>query len=166
MTGPKNADSTDRTTLLEIYKLLVEMADRVSQRRQAANSYYLSVNTAILGASAFLSAFRPSWTGAVTIAVAGIAVSLFWIRNIQTYKDLNSAKFQVITQIEHSLPVKPFGDEWALLDPDGDGKKHRPFHAVEIGVPWIFIVVDAVVIVASIPWPRVASHLVRLIGSS
>ncbi|RDD97660.1 hypothetical protein DTW92_07525 [Paracoccus pantotrophus] len=38
--------------VLEIYKMLVEMADRVSQRRQSANSFYLTVNTAIIGGAA------------------------------------------------------------------------------------------------------------------
>ena len=33
---------------LEQYKLYVEMADRISSRRQNANSFFLSINTAIV----------------------------------------------------------------------------------------------------------------------
>lgn len=35
--------------LLEQYKLYVGMADKISERRQSANSYFLSLNTALLG---------------------------------------------------------------------------------------------------------------------
>ena len=34
--------------ILEIYKLYVEMADRISSRRQAANSFFLTINSAIV----------------------------------------------------------------------------------------------------------------------
>ena len=34
---------------LEIYKLYVQMADNISARRQSANSFFLTVNTAIIG---------------------------------------------------------------------------------------------------------------------
>ena len=32
--------------LLEQYKLYVQMADKISERRQSANSFFLTVNTA------------------------------------------------------------------------------------------------------------------------
>ena len=38
--------------LLEQYKLYVEMADRISQRRGAANTCFLTFNTAVVGALA------------------------------------------------------------------------------------------------------------------
>src|SRR5690348_11243200 len=105
----------DKSAKLDIYKLLVEMADRVSQRRQAANSFYLTINTAIIGSSAYLSAFHPAWGGVCLMALAGFCVSLLWIRNIQSYKELNEGKFHVITQLEMHLPVQPFKDEWEFL---------------------------------------------------
>ena len=37
-------EKPDKGILLEQYKLYVEMADRISQRRQSANNYFLSVN--------------------------------------------------------------------------------------------------------------------------
>jgi hypothetical protein len=89
----------DPETIFKIYALLVEMADRVSHRRQAANSFYLSVNTALIGGSAFLSASGPArivWV----LGIAGIAICSLWIRNVISYKTLNEAKFAVIQQIE------------------------------------------------------------------
>ncbi|MGK7953455.1 MAG: hypothetical protein AB4368_32900 [Xenococcaceae cyanobacterium] len=34
---------------LEIYKMYVESANKISDRRQAANSFFLSIDTAIVG---------------------------------------------------------------------------------------------------------------------
>ena len=34
--------------LLEIYKIYVEMTDRISTRRQSANSFFLSINTLLI----------------------------------------------------------------------------------------------------------------------
>ena len=41
--------------LLDQYKLYVEMADRISSRRATANSYFLSVNSAILAFVGYLT---------------------------------------------------------------------------------------------------------------
>lgn len=127
---------------LDIYKLMVEMADRVSQRRQAANSFYLSVNTSIIGASTYLSSFHSPGAGIWLIALAGLCVSGLWVRNIESYKELNEGKFHVITQMEKGLPVKAYTDEWAYLHRGGRRKKYRPFHTVEILVPWVFVIVN------------------------
>lgn len=146
----------DQSATLEIYKLLVEMADRVSARRQAANSFYLSVNAAIVGTAAYLTAFHSSRVGALLVALAGFCVSALWVRNIESYKELNEGKFHVITEMEKSLPVQPFGDEWAYLHGGGRKKRYRPFHSVEILVPWIFVALNAIQIMAAIDWLAVS----------
>ena len=47
-----NEEFADPAQLLEQYKLYVEMADRISQRRGAANTFFLTFNTAVVGALA------------------------------------------------------------------------------------------------------------------
>lgn len=141
--------------LLEIYKLLVEMADRVSQRRQAANSFYLSVNAGIVGATAYLATLKPGWLSGSVISVAGLLVCVVWSWNITSYKTLNSAKWRVINDLEESLPARPFHSEWARLAPRGDGKRHTPFHQVERLVPIIFGAVHIIQGLAGLPWSGV-----------
>lgn len=156
MTSPEPAppSETESKERLEIYKMLVEMADRVSQRRQAANNFYLSVSTFLVGGSAFLKSLTP---GAVTLSivtVAGLAICALWYQNIQSYKTLNGAKFQVINDIETRLAEQPFHAEWEALDPDGDGKRHKPFHQVEGAVPWVFAAVYTAQGLTLVPWHR------------
>lgn len=123
-----------------IYSILVEMADRVSLRRQAANSFYLSINTALIGGAAFLSAAHPD-NGTWVLGVAGVAICCLWVRNISSYKTLNNAKFKVIQSLEERLPIRPYTDEWKFLTAPGTNNKHKPFHSTEIFVPYVFIVV-------------------------
>jgi hypothetical protein len=151
---PAREAQAARSERLEVYKLLVEMADRVSQRRQAANSFYLSVNTLLVGGSAYLGTLEPNPLNIIVISVAGIAICALWVMNIISYKTLNEAKFGVINDVETRMVEQPFHDEWNRLDPDQDGKRHRPFHKVEGMIPWIFMAVYTVQVLATIPWPR------------
>lgn len=138
---------------LEIYKLLIEMADKVSERRQAANNFYLSINTLLLGGATYLGVSAPSDYHGWTVAVAGVMICWSWSRSIHSYRTLNDAKFKVINDLELSFSCSPFTDEWRHLDPDGDGKKHRPFSTVEKAVPRIFIVVYVFQALLMIDWP-------------
>jgi hypothetical protein len=142
----------DRAERLELYKLMVEMADRVSQRRQVANSFYLSINTLLVGGSAYLGTTTASARTTLLISIAGVLVCTYWVKAIESYKTLNTAKFSIINEIETSLVIKPFTDEWSRLDPDGDGKRHKPFHETEKFVPRVFVGMYAFQVIALIPW--------------
>lgn len=139
--------------------MLVEMADRVSQRRQSANSFYLTVNTAIIGGAAYLSQSAFGHLGTWAVSIAGIAICALWIRAVASYKSLNAAKFEVITTLEERLPVSPYKDEWSILDLDGDGKRHKPFHETEVLVPIVFMCVHGAQLLAEIPWHALVSCL-------
>lgn len=158
---PADWAGDDQKNVVDIYKMLVGMADKVSERRQSANNFFLSVNTALIGASAYISSVsQQSPARVLAIAVAGMLVSLVWIRNIQSYKDLNAGKFAVITEIEKHLPVSPYAAEWEYLDRGQRNGRYRPFHSVEIFVPLIFLGVHALQFAFNVPWPSVE----RLVG--
>jgi hypothetical protein len=141
------------------------MADRVSQRRQAANNFYLSVNTLLVGGTAVLDRIGLGQWNIVVVALAGLAIAALWIRSIGSYASLNDGKFAVITEMEANLPVQPFTREWAVLHPPNGKhsagrkpKKHRPFHTVEIVVPWVFIALYAIQIIVNVPWEKIVPH--------
>lgn len=148
-------DEIESRERLEIYKMLVEMADRVSQRRQAANNFYLSVSTFFVGGSAFLKTLTPSALSLLIVSIAGFAICVLWRQNILSYKTLNAAKFDVINDIENRLAEQPFHAEWKQLDPDGDGHRHKPFHKAEGAVPWVFAAVYVAQALTLVPWSRV-----------
>jgi len=96
---------------IEQYKLYLEMADRISTRRQTANSFFLTLNTALVALASYLSLGAEQKRWYWLVAVAGIALSYMWYRLVRSYKDLNTAKFKVIHEIESSFlawPTKRF----------------------------------------------------------
>ncbi len=50
--------------------------------------------------------------------MAGVLLSIAWWLGLRSYRDLNAAKFKVITQLEQQLPTKVFSEEWLLLKRD------------------------------------------------
>jgi hypothetical protein len=133
---------------LELYKLAVEMADRVSARRATANAFFLTVNTVLL---AFVSSgsLNVLWP----VSLAGIALSGTWWVLLKSYRELNKAKFQVITEMENNLEARVFGDEWKRLKenrPQGWRGRYAEFGTVERLVPLIFAALYAAVFVGTV----------------
>lgn len=158
--SPEQLDAGDLSTIVSVYKMLVEMADKVSQRRQNANNFYLSVNSALVGASAYISTLAQKTPAPLAaISIAGALVSILWMRNIQSYKDLNEGKFAVINEIEKVLPIAPYSAEWEYLERGTNSKRYRPFHTVEVLVPLVFLGVHMVQLARNIPWAALCNYL-------
>ena len=131
-----------QTALLEIYKLHSELADRVSQRREGANRLYVSV---LAGMVTFLAVAMRLGTGNlpsdVMLGVAGsfgALLSLSWFVVLRSYRQLNSAKFRVLHELETKLAYPFFTTEWRFLDEGRNPNRYWKLTVVETGLPWIF----------------------------
>lgn len=143
----------------DLYRLAVEMADRVSARRGQANQFYLALETLLLGVPAsinFALAANPSegFTRWVTLVLGlcGIAISAAWWMQLRSYRDLNAAKFKVINKIEADhFEVRPFTDEWAHLKDDEIIKRWSGRYAelgtMERAMPFVFALLHLALIV-------------------
>ncbi|MFE0173539.1 hypothetical protein ACFWZ2_14570 [Streptomyces sp. NPDC059002] len=145
----------NRAEILELYQLAVEMADRVSSRRGSANAFFLSVQTAVVTLVGFgfpkLSA-SPWWV-ALPVALAGVTLSAAWWLQLRSYRDLNTAKFKVINNLERRLPVRIFSDEWASLRSDpvpGWRKRYAELGTSERVVPLVFAVAHLILFVGTL----------------
>ncbi len=101
LTGIAEAEYGDhyRGHVLDIYTLYVEMADRVGQRRQSANAFFLSLNSAIVALVGYVQLGEPPGDTSAffaPVALAGIAISYLWLRIIQSYRQLSSGKYKVV----------------------------------------------------------------------
>ena len=128
--------------LLEQYKICVEMADRVSARRIQTNSFYLSLLSALLVLlSLSLEKKLFSEDQGISIFLTSI-LSLFlclsWYINIESYRQLNTAKFEVINEIEKSLPFLCFSREWEKLLKIRKRKQYMSLTSVEKFIPILF----------------------------
>ena len=78
----------------------------------------------------------------VVIPVARLLVCLVWYSLVKSYKDLNTAKFQVIHELEEHLPVALFRYEWHVCD-HGKGRKYRPLTHSERFIPLLLMLRSA-----------------------
>ena len=106
--------------IFAMYELAVEMADRHSSRRNNANSFYLTLQGALIaGAGLFLKSETINdgfYLSLIIFGALGIFISVAWLLTIKSYHNLSTAKWGVILELEKLLPSKPFSDEWELLD--------------------------------------------------
>ena len=127
--------------LFEQYKMYVESAEKISDRRQNANNYFITINTAIitiLGLSFQIDFFeRLFWTRGL-LALLGIIISIIFWYLLRSYKQLNSGKFKVIHAIEKELPLALYDYEWEVLGKGENKKLYFPFSHIELYIPWVF----------------------------
>lgn len=137
--------------LLEQYKLYVESAQKVSEKRISASNYLLTVSSSLLTLFGIVvTQMTGMWL--IIIPIAGLLVSLAWYSMVRSYKDLNSAKFKVIHELESHLPAAVFAYEWHHCE-HGRGKAYTPITHTERWIPGIFALVYiglAVLIMAGI----------------
>ena len=126
----------EKEILLEQYKLAVEMADRISARREGANKIFLSANSIIF---AFLATQAEFSTVHILITVFGSLLCFVWASIIKNYRSLNSAKYAVIHEMEEKLPWKVYTDEWQKLKNGKDKKVYAKLTVVEKKLPWLFL---------------------------
>lgn len=144
--------------LLDQYKLYVEMADRISQRRTTANSYFLSINSAILAFVGYITSTNSSeflWL----LGVAGGTLTVLWHSIIVSYRNLNAAKWGVVHEIEKRLPISPYDAEWEAVKRGSDAKLYRPISHIEAGVPWVFFTLHSIVLIKNVQWATVNEWL-------
>lgn len=109
------ADDRYRQAVLDQYKLCVEMADRVSARRNLTNTFFLSLNSAV------------------------VAVVAAWYVMVRSYRQLNRAKYAVIGAFEERLPAFAYSrGEWGALGEGRDWRRYLPLTYVEQWVPVVF----------------------------
>jgi len=98
------------TILMEQWKTANEMAAQISAQRNSMNNFYMSLMSILIGGILFsdqlLNANDLSkMVLFITIAVVGFACCNKWIAQINNYGKLNSAKYDIINELEKSLPA-------------------------------------------------------------
>lgn len=126
--------------LLEQYKLFVDSSLKVSEKRISTGNYLLTVSSSLMTVFGIATTLHVGGRWLAIIPVAGLLVSLTWFSLIRAYKDLNTAKFKVIHELEDYLPVALFRYEWHSCEL-GKGKAYKPITHLERWIPLIFALV-------------------------
>ncbi len=138
--------------LLEQYKMYVEMADKISERRASANSFFLTVITVLISIMGIVSGFGIQVVGVLRfwitiVSIVGLILCYSWYRIIESYRQLNGGKFKVIHIIEKKLPLALYNGEWIMLGEGHDPRIYRPLTHVEKWVPMLFALLFSAILV-------------------
>ncbi len=136
--GPP-ADAGAAAQTLELYKIMVSSSESLVGRRQAVNTFFLTMNGALLTAFGLIvkssGADKLSALGIFVLAVAGAILCGAWRSLVTSFGQLNKGKFQVINTIERYLKTAIYAAEWEALGRGEDPKIYRSFTSREIWVP-------------------------------
>jgi hypothetical protein len=128
--------------LMELYKFYAGTADAVSTRRQSANVFFLTLNTALIALIGY--SFRSNTVENIFLwllilaVIVGLILCYQWYRTIKSHQQLNDGKFEVINLIEEKLPFAPYAAEWKALGEGKDPKKYKKITNIEMNIPWVF----------------------------
>ena len=140
--GTDLENSNSLNVLLEQYKLFVATSERLVERRQKMNAFFLSVNAVLVSAIGLVTkdtiALELAVVAVISIMVSGVVMCFAWRRLVRSYAQLNTGKFVVIDLIEKCLPAALFRAEWNALGEGNDKHKYMSFTKTEATVPIVF----------------------------
>lgn len=139
---PKMSGS-EKQLLLEIYKTYHDSIEKVAEKRQNANSFFLTLNPGILALIGFLfqnvapALLKPLY---LILPIIGIISGVFWLKLVNSYRQLNKGKFEVLYELEEDLPYAVYKKEWDKLGKGKNPKIYKPLTSIEKFIPKTFIV--------------------------
>jgi hypothetical protein len=147
---------------LEQYKLYLTFIDKIADRRQSANSYFLTLNTGICAALAYF--FSKDASPEIKdlyliLPVSGLILSYFWQRLVASYRQLSTGKYEIVHAIEKHLPLAPYRAEWDVLGYGDKPTKYKPLTHVEVWVPRLFMGVYGIAFLYFVPWSKLPLQL-------
>ena len=142
---------------LEQYRMYLYIFNNTNDRRQKSNEFFLGLNTAIIGILGYVETKVILNTSVVftLVPIIGIAICYCWYEFINSYKQLNRAKFAVIHNLEKKLPATLFSTEWEILGKGTNKKKYVPFSKIERKIPIIFTILYIAIFLVNIPWAQI-----------
>src|SRR5437867_5275378 len=108
-TKPEEYGDSYKEHFFAQYKLYVDSADRVSSRRALANTFFLTIASALLSGGFVLvgntyasrSAFNG--IGSSAVSLGSLILAIGWVYAIRSYSQLNAGKFNIIHNLDTKL---------------------------------------------------------------
>lgn len=135
---PEEEDGEVPPEATEQYTMYVETTLDVSNRRLRNNRFYvllLSGTLAVISVLAKTDIIQAA--GLVLAGATGFALCILWYASILSYQQLNSGKYEVVTEMEEELPFAPFSREWDVLKQGEDWRTYLTHTRVEKKIPLV-----------------------------
>lgn len=99
-----------------------ELAEHVSQQRSGVNNFYMSFMSILIAGILFSDkmmttlSMLPKILIYIIVSFVGIVICQIWKKQINNYATLNSIKYQIINEMERSLPANVLYYEYKLSE--------------------------------------------------
>lgn len=137
-----NKEFKNRDELFQQYRLFIDSAEKISERRSHLNSFFITLHSLFVSG---LSFFRFSINEyAIPICLFGGILALLWWYMLCNYRSLNKAKFQIIQEIEKQLPINLYSTEWSLYKKNKhkfNPNRYLSFSRLEMILPLLLILI-------------------------
>lgn len=138
------------SVVLEQWKTCIAEANGISEKRNNANNIFITLNTALFAVITFSFDYK-----SILLSAIGLAICILWICTINSYKKLNSVKYEIINEIELKLPLAPFTSEWDRLK---NKYEYIRITKIEKFIPWMFFILYSI----SILYPAIKGLLMSV----
>lgn len=146
----------DGSSILELYKLMIESSESLIQRRQKTNAFFITAIGSLLAVAGLMVKSGALHSGTIWMlyifSVVGLLLCNSWRNLIGNYGKLNKAKYDVILRIEEELDAKIFQAEWVSLGKGLRPSKYRSFTSTEKNVPLYFGLLILILNIIAIAW--------------
>ena len=106
-------DKDEKYLILEQYRIYSDAKEKFIDRQFSTNRFYLVLNIITLLTIYILSTLFPQDMPVVILSFVGVAVSLLWWMNIDSYQILIKVKYaKVLEYLETKLPEQPYQKEY------------------------------------------------------
>lgn len=112
--GQEEVEFSNRQFMFEQYKMLVESAHKIEERRGNSNNVFIGINTILVSVMIHINPVQLSKLDIYNIfsllflTLIGILLSWDWLKVISSYKKLNSLNYFLIEEFEKLLPTYVF----------------------------------------------------------
>ncbi len=128
--------------IIELYKMMVESSEKLIERRQKTNAFFITVIGSLLAIATLLSEtdILNGNSRIILYGFSGVGLLLCnsWRNLIDNYGKLNKAKFDVILKLEKALSAQIYQAEWVALGKGLRPEKYKSFTSTEKNVPLYF----------------------------
>lgn len=103
----------EKFLILEQYRIYSDAKEKFTDRQFVTNRFYLVMNIIILLAAYVLCTLTPQYQPVIILSVIGIAITVMWWMNIDSYQLLIKIKYaNVLEYLETKLPEQPYHKEF------------------------------------------------------
>jgi hypothetical protein len=133
-------EKVEKEEVQKAMTLFVSSMDQATSRRDAANTFFLSINTAGIASITLLMTRSDAFPLTLVLAVAGVLSCILWFGYIRSYWLIGKSKVELLKVLESKLSVMVFTAQYELMK----ANRYDGFADLAPGLCFLFGLVEGI----------------------